>query len=658
MNKHYPRLFEPMPLGKQMVPNRIALAPMGALLGTEEGFISERAVRFYEERAAGGAGLIVIENTCVEWPKGKANTAQTRTDISRAVTGLRSISERVQYYGSLVAAQLQHAGGQTTLERTEGVHPYAASPVAMKEGLVPTEMTRDEIANVIRCFAQSTAVTKQAGFNCVEIHGAHGYLVSQFLSPLLNKRTDEYGGDVSKRVLFAMELVDGIRATVGKDFPIIFRINGSDRFEGGVTPEEAQYIARALEEAGVSAISVSTGLNSLSRDWVFPTELHGKGTNVEYAHNIKKAVKIPVGVAGRIDSPDHAEQILHDGLADYVAIGRPLIAEPQWGQKAYLGMSDRIRPCLYCNNGCTKHHHHNWRISCDINIEAGRELEWLTMQKSEKALTIAVVGGGPAGMETARRARLRGHRVHLYEKGDRLGGQLNIAGIPDHKTRLIDYARYLEREMARLGVDVHLGVGADKEFLRSLGADGIVIATGADCKCAEDIGVKADPGTMTAWDVFENGCGDAKEVTIIGGGHVGVDLALHLTSRDNAPRVRIVEMLPDILVGTDPGTKMCQARELKKRGIEVYSGSTAEYAKASGEVTIKSVDGAKFRKCPTDLLVIAVGARACVPECLEMDDFDCPVIRVGDAIRPRGIWEATHEGSYAIIQIERWSSIK
>lgn len=653
----YPRLFEPLMLGNTVMPNRIALAPMGALLGDEQGFTSERAVKFYEERAAGGAGLIVIENTCVEWPKGKANTAQTRTDVSRAVTGLRAISERVQYYGSLVAAQLQHAGGQTTLERTEGTHPYAASPVVMKEGLVPDEMTKEEIAHVIKCFAQSTFTTKRAGFNCVEIHGAHGYLVSEFLSPILNKRKDEYGGDVKKRVRFAVEMIDEIVKAVGKNFPIIMRINGSDRYEGGITIDEVQYIGRALEEAGAAALSISTGLNSLSRDWVFPTEIHGFGTNLPFAEAVKKVVKIPVGVAGRIVSPKHAEEILQDGKADFVVIGRPLIADPQWGNKAYLGKADKIRPCLYCNNGCTKHHHNNWRLSCDINVEAGRELEWLTIKPAARTLDIAVVGGGPGGMEAARRASMRGHHVSLYEKDAKLGGQLNIADIPAHKQRLKEYEQYLSNELKRLKVKVFCNTEVDTKFLKKLDVDGVVYAAGAKCRTSDHLKLTGKTKTMTAWDVFLYGPGDAKEVTIIGGGHVGVDLALFLREKGDGPNVRLVELLEEILPGTDPGTKMSLVHALEERQVEIITASQAKQTDTANQIEITSRKTGEKTVVSSDLLVVAVGAEACALPSVDKKQLPYPVIQVGDTIHPRGIWEATHEGTYAVLQIERWNDL-
>jgi 2,4-dienoyl-CoA reductase-like NADH-dependent reductase (Old Yellow Enzyme family)/thioredoxin reductase len=653
----YIKLFEPWSLGKLTVPNRIALAPMGALLGTEDGFISDREVRFYEERAAGGAGLIVIENSCVEWPRGKANTAQTRTDISKAVTGLRALSERVQYYGSLVAAQLQHAGGQTTLERTENMHPYAASPISMKEGLVPQEMTKEDIKHVIGCFAQSTFTTKRAGFNCVEIHGAHGYLVSQFLSPLLNQRKDEYGGDVKNRVRFAVELVDEIRKTAGKAFPIIFRINGSDRYQNGVTLEECQYIARALEEAGVSAISISSGLNSLSRDWVFPTELHGTGTNVEFAYNVKKAVSIPVGVAGRIVSPDHAEEILREGKADFVVMGRPLIADPQWGKKAFLGKQDRIRPCLYCNNGCTKHHHNNWRIGCDVNIEAGREIDWQITPAAKQHLNILVAGGGPAGMEAACRAVLRGHNVKLFEREDVLGGQLNIAGIPQHKQRLMEYMRYMNGEIKRLGVEVYVSTEINAETIKNYKFNGIVLAVGAQCKTPVNLSLQnCSVKAIDAWTAFKKGVGDARNVTIIGGGHVGVDLALHIRTFKNAPKVRIVEMLPELLPESDPGTKMCLIRNLKERDVTLMPQCIVETTQKENTVSIKDLATGKEQEYETDLVIVAIGANCCTTTGISMDQLRLPVIRVGDAIRPRGIWEATHEGAFSILQIEKWNN--
>lgn len=653
----YPRLFEPWLLGNIPVPNRIALAPMGALLGDEQGFTSERAVKFYEERAAGGAGLIVIENTCVEWPRGKANTALTRADVSRAVTGLRAISERVQYYGSLIAAQLQHAGGQTTLERTENTHPYAASPIPMKGNLVPNEMTKDDIEHVIQCFAKATQVIKQAGYNCVEIHGAHGYLVSQFLSPLLNHRKDGYGGDMKGRARFAVELIDAIQRTVGKGFPIILRFNGSDRVQGGIPLEDVQYIARAVEEAGVGALSISTGLNSLSRDWVFPTEAYPRGCNVELAYAVKKVVKIPVGVAGRIDSPAHAEEIIREGKADFVVIGRPLIADPQWGKKAYMGKTDKIRPCLYCNNGCTKHHHNNWRLSCDINVEAGRELEWHVMPNPKKPLRIAVVGGGPAGMEAARRASLRGHSVKLFEKEEKLGGQLNVGGIATHKHRMTDYIQYMNRELERLGVEVNCSTAVNVDAIKKMDIDGLVVATGATCKTPCDLNMNGGKTIRDAWDVFRNGIGSAREVAIIGGGHVGVDLVMHLTSQQNPPAVRIIEMKPEILIGTEPGTKMALCKILSERGVEVFTSATTVVSEQEEKITISSVEGNDIWERPADLVVVAVGANSNLPDEIVPQNLECPVVNVGDCIRPRGIWEATHEGSYAILQLEKLNDI-
>ena len=656
MNK-YPGLFEPWSLGNVSVPNRIALAPMGALMGTEDGFASERAVAFYEERAAGGAGLIVLENTCVEWPRGKANTALMRADLSKAITGLRSISERVQYYGSAMAAQLQHAGGQTTLERTENNHPYAASPIAIKGDLVPIEMTKSDIQYVIQCFANAANVVKRAGFNCVEIHGAHGYLVSQFLSPLLNRRRDEYGGEIQNRVRFAVELVNEIQSTVGKGFPIIFRMNASDRIQGGTTIEDAQYIARALEEAGISALSISTGLNGLSRDWVFPPSVYPQGCNAELSHAIKKVVSVPVGVAGRIDSPEFAEEIIRKGQADFIVLGRPLVAEPQWGKKVFFGKSDRIRPCLYCNKGCTKHHHNNWRLSCDINIEAGRELEWQIKPRPNRSLRIAIVGGGPAGMEAARRARLRGHSVQLFEKEDNLGGQLVVASCAAHKTRMANYLEYLKQEMKRLEVNVECSIDVSLDHISKLDIDGLVVATGSTCKSPSDINIQGVNLARDAWDVLKNGIGNAQKVVILGGGHVGVDLALHLTAQENPPSVSILEMRPEILTEDEPGTKMAYTKLLAERGIEVFTAIGPVLSISENNVTIGGLKGDTNWELPADLVVLAIGSISNLPGELSAKHIACPVVSVGDCIRPRGLWEATHEGAYAILQLERFSDI-
>jgi len=591
------------------------------------------------------------ENTCVEWPRGKASTFPIRADIDESITGLHSIAEHVHYYGARIATQLQHVGGQTTLVRTENVQPYAPSAIPMKGDLIPKEMTCEDIKNVIRLFADTAERTKKAGFDCVEIHGAHGYLVSQFLSPVLNQRHDAYGGNLKGRVRFAVELVDAIRKRVGDDFPIIFRLNGSDRVSGGVSLEDVKYVARALEEAGVSAISVSSGLNSLSRDWVFPIEAYPRGCNVEFSRAIKSVVHIPIGVAGRIDTPDFAEEIISSEAADYIVIGRPLIADPDWANKAFWGVPERIRPCLYCNHGCTGYNHRGWRLSCDINSEAGRELDWQRKPTPIHKLHIGVVGGGPAGVEAACRARFRGHDVELFEKKDQLGGQLQIAGIPEHKKRIAMYVQFLSKEVIRLGVTVHYSTRFRPELLEKYKLDGLIIATGAVCLTSPNI--KGVNYACSAWEVLQNGVGIAQKVMIVGGGHVGIDTAIHLSTQNPSLNITVVEMKPQMLPDpeTEPSTRKALLKILSEKNIETLTSTTLDSI-YKDRVIIKSNNQIQEER-PVDLVILALGALSYIPEELKkINNFSCPVLYIGDCVRPKRIWEATHEGSHVILKLE------
>jgi NADPH-dependent 2,4-dienoyl-CoA reductase/sulfur reductase-like enzyme len=291
-----------------------------------------------------------------------------------------------------------------------------------------------------------------------------------------------------------------------------------------------------------------------------------------------------------------------------------------------------------------------------VNVEAGRELEWQTMQNSKKSLRLAIIGGGPAGMEAARRARLRGHTVQLFEKEEKLGGQLNIAGIPIHKQRIREYLQYMKRELERLGVEVNCSTNVNFDVINKLNIDGLVIATGATCKTPSDLKMNSGNMTRNAWDVFKNGIGSAREVAVIGGGHVGVDLALHLTSLQNPPKVRIIEMKSEILIGTEPGTKMALNQVLNERGVEVFTSATAAMSDEE-KIIISDLEGKNTWERTANLVVVAVGANAYLPAELSAQNLTYPIIKAGDCIRPRGIWEATHEGSYAILQLERLNDI-
>ena len=487
------KLLEPIKIGKLELKNRMMMPALCSKYPTESGAVSDRMIDFYVERARGGASLIVIENTCIDWPVGKAGTNPIRADEWRYVHGLHDLAKAVQAHGTRIATQLHHTGRQnSTIASTDGEPLVAPSPIPCLPtgGEMPRELTIPEIDGIIGKYVMGASITKTAGFDAVEIHGAHGYLITQFMSPFTNKRTDEYGGDFEGRMRFPLRVVEGVRLAVGPDFPIIFRFSADEYIDGGLTLEDNKLIAQMLVDAGVDALSVSAGIYE-STPWysrIFPTMAMPEGCNVHLAAEIKKVVKVPVIVAGKLGNPEFAAEVLSSGKADIIAFGRPLLADPDLPKKVSQGRLDEIRPCIYCNEACAGNMSHFWRIECVVNPDLGREREY-RINPAQKSRRVLVVGGGPAGMEAARVAALRGHDVSLQEKEDKLGGQLVAASVPQFKRPIQGFAEYLENQVKRLGVNLQLGSEVSPESIRKMKPDVVILATGSSHTIPDITGV-------------------------------------------------------------------------------------------------------------------------------------------------------------------------
>ena len=432
------KLFEPIRIGELELKNRIVMAPINSHLGTELGAVGERLIDYYVERAKGGVSLIISDAMCIDWHVGKAGTSPLRIDEWKYVDGLHDLTEAVHHYGTKLAAQIHHAGRQNSVAVcTEGQELVAPSaiPCLPTGGEMPRALTIKEIEELVNKFVLAAQRAKAAEFDAVEIHGAHGYLITQFMSPHTNKRTDEYGGDFEGRMKFPLKIVEGIRAALGPDFPILFRMCADEYIEGGLTLEDSKHIAQRLEAAGVDALDITSGIYESPpawHAWIYPIYDMAPGCRVYLAEAIKKVVDIPVIASGKIGDPALAEEVIKEGKADLVAMGRPLLADPELPNKAAKERLDDIRPCLYCDEGCVGGLSHLWHIGCQVNPALGREREY-RIKSAERVKRVVIVGGGPAGMEAARVAAMRGHDVSLFEKEEQLGGQLIAASAPYFK---------------------------------------------------------------------------------------------------------------------------------------------------------------------------------------------------------------------------------
>jgi 2,4-dienoyl-CoA reductase-like NADH-dependent reductase (Old Yellow Enzyme family)/thioredoxin reductase len=629
MNK-FELLFSPLTIKNVTLKNRVVMPPMGTEFATSFGAVTQRLIAYQKERAAGGVGLNIVEHTVVE-SRGKLSPHMFGIYDDAHIAGLKSLVETVHDEGGKIGIQLGH-GGRRATSSINGCRPIAPSAIPELEGEVPHEMTRSQIDYIQDCWRKAARRAKQAGFDVVEIHMAHGYLIHQFLSPLTNKRTDRYGGNLENRSRFALEILSRVREEVGEEYPIFCRIIADEFVEGGYSIVDAKRFAQLLERGGADVIDVSMGVPE-SAERTIPPMFFDHGCNVDLTKEIKQQVNIPVICVGRIIHLEEAETVLQQKAADLVAMGRAHIADPRLVQKELAGGNSR--PCIGCNQGCIDRLYQGVAISCLVNARVGKEYQIPSFDKVKVSKKIAVIGGGPAGLEFARVAAERGHKVTIIEKEAELGGRFLIGSIPPKKGDIQEFLDYLVRSLQSLGVEIKTGVTIEPEDFDKLeDFDEIVIAVGG---APIDILHTDAENVYLAEDVLKNKTRLGPNVLVIGGGMVGCETADWIAS--NNSQVTLVELLPDIAMDMEPRTRTMVIERLYSNRVEIICNTTVE--RIENNSVICSQNGLQFKIDNMDQIILALGYKAANPFNKVQSE---KVHRIGDCVQSRKAFEAVHEG--------------
>ena len=630
----YNKLFERGYIGALEIPNRIIMAPMLTCYANGPN-VSDRLIDFLEERARGGAGMITTEIASVH-PLGQLEHNQIAVYDDKFIPGLRKLADAVHKHGAKIAMQIGH-GGRASRSDVIGTQPVSSSAVPLPRSReLPRELTKSEIKELVDSFIQAAMRAKIAGYDGVEVHCAHNYLLRQFISPYTNVRTDEYGGNTHNRVRFPCEVVAGIKREI-KGFTVWVRINGDDFVpHGGLTHAESKIVAGLLVKAGAEAVSVSAGTYDSPRlIWSTQPMFLPPGCNVYLAAGIKSAISVPVMAAGRINSPSLAEQILNEGQADFLAMGRTLIADPEFPRKAVEGRISEIRKCI-ADNECI----HSLLIKglvCTVNAAVGKEGEY-AIKVAENPKKVMVIGAGPAGMEASRIATLRGHDVTIYDQQNDLGGQLNIADKPPAKGDISRLTAYYEEEIDRLRIKVKLNKKVTPDTIKKLSPDVVILATGASPAILPIPGAKC-ANVVTANDVLAGTVSAGDTVVVIGGGRVGVEVADYLSTKLRA--VTIVEMMKGI--GYDLGLTIRgeSISRLKAANVNILTETTAKEIKSHCIVVERQ---GQTLNLEADTVVMAVGSKSNNDLSKHMPE-KIAVFSIGDCVKPRNIIEAVAEGA-------------
>ncbi len=636
----FDHILAPGRIGRLELKNRVLMPPMGSGMGTPEGWFSERQCAYYAERARGGAALIVTELTAAVTDF-EILAGLNRADTDEAIPGIRALADAVHAAGGKLAVQLTAGQGRNNPAFTADRPPVSASdnPNFFAPDVLCRPLETEEVATIVRRFGEAALRCAAAGVDMIDVHGHTGYLIDQFLGRQWNRRTDQYGGSVENRTRFAAEIVQAIKGAVPQ-MPVSFRLSVSNRMPGSRDPAEAQQIALILQEAGVDLMMADDGAYD-SMDYVFPPYYLGDAPMVGAAQTLKEGLSIPVLAVGNLN-PENAEAVLAAGDADFVGIGRGLIADPEWVDKLADGRRDDIRPCIRCNQMCIGNVFAGVPLSCAVNPQAGFEVE-REIHPAPAAKRIAVVGSGPGGLEAARVAALRGHTVDVYDRADHLGGVLWPAATPEFKKELRSMIGWWERQIARLPITVHLGTHISAGSPELEGVDEIIVATGSTPIRPAIPGIDGD----NVMEVIEAHLGArgpvGHRVVVAGGGLSGADLALELAEAGH--EVTIVEMAPELAADMLALNKIPLVRGLLEHGVQILTGHTVTAIDDSG-VTVEGPGGE--RHLDADTVVTAFGVR---PAAALGDALGDRATAVGDCVQPAKVGEAINAGYLAALTL-------
>lgn len=634
---HTPVSLTPMNIHTLTVRNRFVLPGMVTDMAVDGGYVTERLLSYYEERAKGGVGLVIVEATSID-VSGKTFLHGLDISDDRFIPGLRLLAKRVHSHGAAVAIQLQHGGGRA--------HPEYSHMPRRVMGVIPGVFEPDnaitldeaEFARLADAWAKAALRAKAAGFDAVEIHGAHGYLINQFMSPLTNLREDAYGGSFENRMRFPLEVLRAVRKQVGPDFPILFRYSMEEFMPGGIDMEQAVRIAKVMADNGVDMLNVSIGIGE-SVEYIIPPASVPDGWNADRAAAIKRAVgsRIPVAVVGRICNRKTAENIIASGKADLVAMGRALLADPFLPAKLAEGRDDEILTCIGCNEGCTGMLNECRPISCALNPRTGYEDDY-PMTQADAPKAVVVIGGGPAGCEAALTAAQRGHKVVLFEATSTLGGLANIAALPPGKGVFATLGTYFSAMLPRAGVDVRLNTKADADAVRALHPDHVIVATGGTPIVPRFC---ADSPVVLAQDILTGAAQAGSRVLVIGGGLVGSETAEFLA--DKGREVTVVELRDGIALDMEYKTRQMLMPKLAALGVVCLTETEVLEIGCNGNVKVKTPYLEK-ELSGFDTVVVALGYRPDAALCADLAAADIDFVQVGDCKKVgkiiNGVWEA------------------